>query len=125
MKNKKRDERIKWLDKRINTLRCELSNLEDKKYEEDEEPKLKALVGKCFKYRNSYGSGDAWWIYVEVVGHDGPHLIVNTCEKTCDKKIIIEFEQMLFGDHLIQIPCSRNEFKAGVKRIIKKLQEVV
>lgn len=31
----------------------------------------RALIGKFFKYRNSYGSGEKWWLYVAVTGVDG------------------------------------------------------
>lgn len=29
-----------------------------------------AAVDKCYKYRNSYGSGESWWLYVRIDGLD-------------------------------------------------------
>lgn len=26
------------------------------------------LIGKCYKYSNSYGSGDRWWLYMRITG---------------------------------------------------------
>ncbi len=28
----------------------------------------KELIGKCLRYRNSYGSGESWWLYSQVLG---------------------------------------------------------
>ncbi len=28
----------------------------------------KVLMGKCYRYRNSYGSGSGWWLYARVIG---------------------------------------------------------
>lgn len=29
------------------------------------------FVGRCFKFLNSYGTGEKWWLYFAVTGFDG------------------------------------------------------
>jgi hypothetical protein len=83
---------IKKTDKRTNangvslTTRLarqqEISNREQRKLRllEDEHerlikiPELEKLIGRCFKYHNSYGSGEKWWLYRKIVGIDGTTL---------------------------------------------------
>lgn len=49
-------------------LQRELQRVEDAR----KRAEYKKLLGKCFKYRNSYGSGSPdWWLYVRVIGGDG------------------------------------------------------
>ncbi len=43
-------------------------------------PKRRALVGKCYRYRNNYScpqkASDYWWMWVKVVGVDGGNIQV-------------------------------------------------
>lgn len=52
----------------IAPLRANLERIEDA----ERKAQSVALVGRCFKYRNSYscpqGPKDYWWLYVKVVG---------------------------------------------------------
>lgn len=69
-----RETRAKILRKRIGTDRAELHALESKERAE----KALSLVGKCFKYHNSYpcpeSDADRWWLYALVTGVDGEGL---------------------------------------------------
>ena len=47
----------------IGPAQHELNEIEAK--ERDEKNAL--VVGKCYKYRNSYGSGKKWWLYTKVL----------------------------------------------------------
>lgn len=57
-------------------------------------PKRRALVGKCFRYRNNYSCPvkptDYWWLWTRITGLDGASLMC--LQVQCDKygKIIIE-----------------------------------
>jgi hypothetical protein len=56
------------LEAELAPIRAELNKLRDAEIL----AKSKALVGKCFKYRNCYscpkGPSDYWWLYVKVIG---------------------------------------------------------
>ena len=45
----------------------QINDIEYKKLVEVSVPKLKKMVGQCFKYHNSYGvNHDRWWLYCKV-----------------------------------------------------------
>lgn len=52
------------LEKPVIKLKEKLAKLEDEKIKK----KNSKLIGKCFKYRNSYSSGEKWWLYTKVIG---------------------------------------------------------
>lgn len=60
----------------------------------EQERERKKLIGKCFKYRNSYSmpqkDSDYWPIYVKVVGADGYRCRAFTFQTDKDGKIKIE-----------------------------------
>lgn len=62
----------------IAPLRHELERIE----EIERTAKNQALVGKCFRYRNSYGTGKKWWSYVLVTGCGDYWPIVFNFERT-------------------------------------------
>lgn len=43
--------------------------------------KRKKLLGKCFRYRNSYGFGSKWWLYGKVTHIDKDGFRMLTAEK--------------------------------------------
>lgn len=56
-------------------------------------------VGRCFKYRNSYGAGDKWWLYAiatrvdplgMLVGSSFQHTSLDTIEIDRKERIFIE-----------------------------------
>lgn len=51
------------LREQIRELQEELYPLEIK----EKQTSNAALVGRCFKYNNSYGGGDRWWKYARVI----------------------------------------------------------
>ena len=59
--------------------RDELDDIRTKRVEEENTP----LVGKYFKYRNSYGGGsEGWWLYARVDNVSGSSISATTFEKT-------------------------------------------
>lgn len=70
------------------------------------------LRGKCFKYRNSYGSGDGWWLYVKVNGVDEDgNLDCLTFEETTLHIITIEpAHKKYYGLDANYKPITEDEF---------------
>jgi hypothetical protein len=79
-----------------------------------------ALLGKSFKYHNSYGDGEKWWFYITVtsVTSDGS-LKAFSFQTDCHGKIEIR-RDTYFLQHS-HIPITRREFM----REWKKLQRVI
>ena len=61
----------------IRKARNELSEIEDKRHAKEA---LKH-VGKCYRYRNSSGPDDHWWLYMKAIGTDGRYLVTFAFEK--------------------------------------------
>lgn len=58
------DDTEKELDKKIAELRAIKEAKRLKQHIEVDRPILKKMVGKCYKFRNSYGSmSEGWWLY--------------------------------------------------------------
>ena len=74
----------------INEARRKLSGIE---YREAKE-RVAPLVGKCFRYRNSYSvpqkPSDYWWLYVKIIGTRGASAITFEFQTDKDGKLFIE-----------------------------------
>ncbi len=91
----------------------------------DREQKLKKLIGNYYKCRNSYGSGEDWWMYVEILGVNGTSLTTRKYEITSHHKAEVEeFEHpMYYGSGLDNDyqKISRKEFVKGRDAVLHKL----
>lgn len=63
---------MKPTQEQIDAAHAVLAAVSDQKHAERVE-ELRQFVGKFFKYRNSYGSGEKWWLYVAVTALDEEH----------------------------------------------------
>ncbi len=57
----------------LKELREQIGKLREEEYEIEKAERIKqnkGLVGKCFKYLNSYGSSEKWWLYTKVLRLD-------------------------------------------------------
>jgi len=63
---------VKRLDAECGKLYKKAKELEDAIAEIEKGPALRALVGRCFRYKNSYSCpekpSDYWWLYKRVLG---------------------------------------------------------
>lgn len=41
------------------------------------------LIGKCFRFSNSYGHGSRWWLYIKITGVDKNGWITVTKAQRC------------------------------------------
>lgn len=92
--------------------------------EEKERAKRSAtLVGKCFRYLNSYGSGDRWWLYARVISvGDGGYLTTFSFQTTCNDEIQIEPAKArlsIDGWEAISIADFKTAWHAVQKRIVE------
>lgn len=128
MDGSKLEGELQKLDKRMGKLRTRRANIESRYLDACARPKLRKLVGKCFKYRNSYGSGESWWMYARVISFDERAMNFKAAEfqKTSRDCIQIECESVhifngcnRFGVESGWIPISLNEYKREARSIQK------
>lgn len=90
----------------------------------------RALIGKCFKYRNSYScpqdDNDYWWMYCKVLGVKGTSLQVWRFQTDKYKKVDVEPDTMLAREQLQigyhEIPLA--EFDAAWQATMEKLERL-
>lgn len=90
----KLEERLEKKRQQFEKVRVQLRNLEHDRDDLIKIPKMKKLIGKCFKYRNSYG-GDSqdWWLYIYVRGVKGTDFITDQFQTCSDGRIEIELNK--------------------------------
>lgn len=64
--------RLERQQAQFDACRKALNVLREEKFETEELPKMKANIGKCFRYRNNYSCpekpSDYWWLYRKITG---------------------------------------------------------
>lgn len=108
MKTKTKPTTIAQMRKQRDALSAQISHIERR-----ERGKTNSLlVGKCFKFLNSYGSGDKWWLYARITkaGEYWPEAM--KFQITSMKEAKVEVEDTFTGtDGYIEI--SREEYDAA------------
>ena len=97
----------------------------DKLLTEIENEEGKKLVGKCFKFRNSYGSGEKWWLYSKIVGADSEWVNTLELQKLPFSGIEIKLNKIsksLF-ENGVYTSITKKEFNNVYKRFIKKIED--
>lgn len=80
------------------------------------------LVGKCLRYRNSYGDGESWWMYCRVLRVEDGNVITHEFQTTCRDEIEIKpsrrhFFGMSDGWRLIEEAEFDDEWRALQARV--------
>ena len=133
--NIKELKKLEQLKERRNNLERQIEDLEYKEMIETSLPKLKKIIGKCFKYHNSYGGNyERWWLYVKVLSIDEKNMTFNCVEFQRTSMDIAEiklekkynFRGKNYFDGMSYAPISQSEYsrakRALKKFIIKKLE---
>ncbi len=101
----------------IKEARLQLNKIED----EQRQTRNAALVGKCFKYRNSYIGSEEWWRYSRVVGIKHFFLIVFSFETDCHGRITIGPSDEAFDILPNSEEISAREFKREWKNLMDRM----
>jgi hypothetical protein len=110
------------LNDTIIKARDELTEIKMKKEQEANAP----LVGKCFKFHNSYScpksDDDKWWVYRKIIGVDEYGMLnAFSFETDCDGRIEIEYCPMYPTDW---IEISSKEFDKEWKSVVKQVNNI-
>lgn len=99
---------------RVSELRAEARRLANEK-----------LVGKCFRYENSYSATEKWWMYTCVTGiaADG-RLLGSTCQQATSGQITFENEWL--SEHILSgsSEISLAEYRLEARLLIAKAQKM-
>ena len=127
----KRQERINILDKQLKELKkeeCPLIDERNKLQEQIDTENNIPLIGKCFQFRNSYGSGENWWLYAKVVSCDNWGAEVINIQKDNVGNITCRTEThsaSTYKERNYYTPISNKEFKKNFDRLMKELKQNV
>lgn len=84
---------IENLKKLAEEFRNRLYEVEGKIRILEDAPVAKSLVGKCFKYRNSFGGPKGWWLYRRVVKVSrSTELVVESFQEDAHGKMEFDFD---------------------------------
>lgn len=98
-------------------LRKQLGRIDEKRREEENAK----LIGRCFKYRNSYGSGKKWWLYTKVTkGGYWPQAF--SFQQTSHKTYEVRSEES-FPSIAGYVPVSEGEFKKALSNFMGRMQD--
>lgn len=123
---------IKQLKKEYDEARIAYQDAEDEELKRKLLPKLKARLGQCFKYRNSYGGNkDDWWLYERVVGIEDGVLMVDSFQECSDGRIEIKQtdKKMAFRNdpytNNSYIPIDVEEYRKAQAALLEKVSQVL
>jgi hypothetical protein len=107
-------------------LRAKANKAQAAAWEAERKERAKAnrkLVGKTFKYRNSGGGDEQWWLYAKVQGAKDGNLLLFKFEQTpWGHQIEISNPRPRLTDGYVEIPAA--EFKAAWRDTLSILNAV-
>lgn len=118
---------LEQLKKAKDTYQEELSKLSRIITHQEVYPKVAALVGKYYKYHNSYGMRDKWWLYIHIKAKTKDlDLVSDTFH--ADTRGKIEFNFNKFDTHYTfestsYIEITKREYLRAKKALMKGLQK--
>lgn len=89
--------------------------------ENERKAQHKLLLGKCFRFRNSYGSGEQWWLYARVDGVGGHWPMVFTFQVTSQDEIIVKCKDSSHVGGDSWFPITRREFDREWAKVQKRI----
>jgi hypothetical protein len=111
-------EKLQEIVSRGHDARRELHDIE----EAERAKKNSSLVGRCFKYRNSYSApSKGWWLYAEVIGVEGSHFRYLTFQE-CENGIITVETKEYGYSHLQQTAITKQEYDKQFRLLLDKLE---
>lgn len=89
-------------------------------------PKAKALVGKCFKYRNGhfFGTYTKGWTYKHIVACNGEHVIVDQFETDGPNKVDFTFDRtegVSYFNHAGLVPITLKQYNREFNKMINAI----
>lgn len=108
-------------------LEQQLSVIQNELYEISEAERLKkaaALVGRCFKYHNSYSGDTGCWCIYRVVYKKKNKVRYLDAQTTRDGKVRLEDFAVDEIDFYNWHPITKKQYKAGLNRVLKHIKNL-
>ena len=130
-----RAEKIIRLEEQGHGFLRQANELREQERDEISRPKLREMVGKCFRYENSYGGTDAkhWPLYAKVISFNEREMTFNVVEfqHMADRRIEFRYERTLTfeGQSWIRpengwTPIPASEFNRAYRRAKKFVENL-
>lgn len=125
---------IEKLKEEKDKIQRAINDIEYKRMVEVSLPELKRSVGRCFKYRNSYGGTyDRWYLYLKIVGIDEKDMSFKTVEFQNTSMEIVEirydrkfnFDGKFYFDGGNYIEIKPSEFERAKKALLTKIAKIL
>jgi hypothetical protein len=96
-------------------------------------PALRKLVGSCFVYQNSYGSGSSWPLYARVISFNEKDMCYTTVtfQEPIDGRIEIEKQRAhnyeggcAFGIERGWKPITQKDYNTALIKLLKHINEL-
>ena len=122
-------EKLKKEEKQLSNKLYKIRDQREQIQRETLRPKLeKKYVGKFFKCRNSYGSGDkGWWLYSYVISLPknfnipNPVFYIYSFQMTTRSGVEIQTHDITFS-YLFEQEITRKEFMTAYQKMLKKIE---
>jgi len=93
----------------------------------EEVPKIKAAIGKYFKYLNSYSTKEKWWMFIHVKKMKKNELIIDVFERDTSGKIEFQIGRRDYGRIYINNPSyveiTKQEYFNTLKKILRSVDK--
>lgn len=78
-------------------------------------------LGKCYRYNNSYSSGERWWLYRRVTSVKDGWLNTFDFQHCSDGRIEIRHDHLCIGTHDLGEPITLRQFQHAWKIMARML----
>ncbi len=122
------DDVIKNLQELSTQYEKHLAEVRDKIRILDSVPKAQALVGKCYKFRNSYwyGRRRKGWVYKRIIAAVGEHVLSDTFETQGENKYEITFGEIDYVSRYTGTtlkPISQKKYFKEIEAVLKSIRK--
>ena len=113
------------LKKLCNEHEIQARTIRDRIREIEDIPKAKALVGKCYKYLNSYGfKTRRWWSYKRVISYSKVNIYVDSFHQDAKGEVEIKYAEIdssTYFSNRAWTEITEKEYFAAYKRLVNKI----
>ncbi len=96
--------------------------LQDDNYNKNTLPRMRAMVGKTFRYENSYGFGKPWPLWVRITGIGDGCLAIFKAERDCYGQISVKTDTAACELDAGYVEVTHEEYGRAVSEIMTQLQ---
>jgi hypothetical protein len=130
-----RIEQVEALEQKAREYAMKAREIKEQELDEVQRPKLRKMVGHCFKFLNSYGGNDAkWWFYSRIVSFNEKNMTFVCAQFQYTSRQQIEIRERVeynfqwrsaFGVEGGWIPISAAEYNRAKKNLLRAIDRIL